>query len=97
MTGYCPGTGLACAITGRFDAWVAVLGMGLGALGFIAAWPYVVEVLEAVGDFGQATIPGITKTDPVWWVASIVGAVTLALWIGHPRKKKADAEAPDAA
>ena len=96
MTGYCPGTGLACAISGRFDAWVTVLGMLLGALGFIMAYPYVVPAMESVGNFGKTTLPEITGTKALWWVGPIAGAATLALWIGHPRKK-ADPESPNAA
>ena len=86
MTGYCPGTGLACAAAGRFDALVTVIGMLLGALAFILAYPYVVPALESVGDFGKQTLPEITGTDAARWVVPIVVVGTLVLWLTRPRE-----------
>jgi len=58
MTGYCPGTGLACAAAGRFDALITVLGMFAGAAAFIWAYPDIIQPLEklAAYDFGKITI-----------------------------------------
>jgi len=58
MTGYCPGTGLACAAAGRFDALITVLGMFAGAAVFIWAYPDIIQPLEklAAYDFGKITI-----------------------------------------
>ena len=85
MTGYCPGTGLSCAASGRFDALVTVLGMLLGALGFILAYPYVVPAMESLGDLGRKTLPEMTGTDAAWWVIPIVVLGTLLLWLTRPR------------
>jgi len=86
MTGYCPGTGLACAASGRIDALVTVVGMLLGALVFVLIYPGVVAPLEAVADYGKKTLPEITKTNAAWWVVPIVCVGGLALWLTRPRK-----------
>jgi uncharacterized membrane protein YedE/YeeE len=92
MTGYCPGTGLSCAISGRFDALVTVLGMLLGALGFILVYPHVVPAMEGVADFGNKTLPEMTGTDAAFWVVPIVAIGTLLLLLTRPRKAPPQSE-----
>jgi len=87
MTGYCPGTGLACAAAGRFDALVTVAGMLLGALAYIAVYPHVVPSLEAAMDYGKKTLPEYTNTPVEYWVLPIVGVGLLLLLVTKPRKK----------
>ena len=86
MTGYCPGTGLACAMGGRFDALVTVIGMFAGALAYILIYPDVVPPLEKIANFGAKTLPQITSTDAAWWAGPIVGAGVIVLWATRPRK-----------
>ena len=86
LTGYCPGTGLACAASGRLDAIVAVAGMLLGAMGFILVHPHVVPPLEKIANYGKATIPGITGTNPAFWVIPIVAVGVAVLWLTRPRR-----------
>lgn len=90
-TGYCPGTGLACAATGRMDALVAVGGMLLGALAFILLYPVIVPPLEAALDFGKARIPEITGIGATVWVLGFVALGAAALWLtrGTRRTPKA--------
>jgi uncharacterized membrane protein YedE/YeeE len=92
LTGYCPGTGLACAVAGRLDALVTVVGMFLGALAYILVYPAIVPSLESLGDYGKATLPQITGTDPAWWVLPIVAAATFVLWLTRPRRGAAESQ-----
>jgi hypothetical protein len=90
LTGYCPGTGLACAAAGRLDALVTVLGMFAGALAYIYLYPHVVPTMESWFNWGNQTLPEITETDPKYWVLPICGAGALLLLITKPRKAKGD-------
>ena len=87
LTGYCPGTGLACAAAGRFDALITVLGMFAGAGVFILVQPFVVPGLEKYLNYGKATLPGITNSPAGWWVVPIVVVGGIILLLTHPRKK----------
>ena len=81
LTGYCPGTGLACAAAGRIDALITVIGMFFGALVFILIYPSVVVRLDAIANKGKVLIPdviGISKTSLVF---GIVGFGALVLFL----------------
>lgn len=54
--GYCPGTSIASAATGRIDGLVFVLGFAAGTLGFAVASPLLSGLLHA-GELGQMTLP----------------------------------------
>lgn len=54
--GYCPGTSIASAATGRIDGMVFVLGFAAGTLGFAIASPLLQGVLGA-GALGPTTLP----------------------------------------
>jgi len=98
LTGYCPGTGLACAASGRLDAVVAVIGMLLGAGAYIALYPTVAAPLEAVANYGAKMLPDVTSIERWKWVAAsfVVGALVLLLARERPpRKPKAPARAKD--
>jgi uncharacterized protein len=57
--GYCPGTSLVSAATGRLDGLVFVLGFTAGTLGFAVAFP-LVKGLYLAGDAGTKTLPQVT-------------------------------------
>lgn len=79
LTGYCPGTGLACAIAGRLDAIVTVGGMFLGALVYILIYPWIVEPVDKIAVYGKKTIPEVTDIKHWIWVVSLVGAGVFVL------------------
>jgi len=87
MTGFCPGTGLACAAAGRGDAWISIAGMFLGALAFILLWPYIVPQLSAVYNYGKTTLPEFTNSPSWWWVGGFVALGGLILFATKPRRK----------
>ena len=89
LSGYCPGTGLACAATGRIDALFCVGGMFAGALGFILSHPHVVGSLEATANFGKVTLPEVTGTPAGLWVLPIAAVGALVLWLTRPRSRQA--------
>uniref|UniRef100_A0A832HZP0 Sulfurtransferase n=1 Tax=Eiseniibacteriota bacterium TaxID=2212470 RepID=A0A832HZP0_UNCEI len=57
--GYCPGTSLVAAATGRVDGLVVVLGVAAGVFAFGEAWPLVKE-FHASGAMGEVTLPQLT-------------------------------------
>ncbi|KPK76122.1 MAG: hypothetical protein AMJ79_08155 [Phycisphaerae bacterium SM23_30] len=90
LTGYCPGTGLACAAAGRIDALITVLGMFLGALVFILIYPSIVVHVDAVANRGKVTLPEVTGISKAVWVWGMVaaGALVLILTSGKLQKTK---------
>lgn len=57
--GYCPGTSLVAAATGRADGLAVVLGVVAGVFAFGEAWP-LVERFHASGAMGALTLPQLT-------------------------------------
>ena len=72
LTGYCPGTGLACAASGRLDALVTVAGMFIGALVFILIYPSIVQPIDAIANFKKITLPEISGVARGFWVVPMV-------------------------
>jgi len=87
LTGYCPGTGLACAASGRIDAMVTVLGMLAGALVFILVYPSIVKPIDAIANFGKVTLPEVTGIGRGVWVVVIVGSGILTLALTSRKKQ----------
>jgi hypothetical protein len=56
--GYCPGTSLVAAVTGRIDGVVFILGVMAGVLAFGEAFPLLKGFYES-GDFGKLTLPQV--------------------------------------
>ena len=54
--GYCPGTSLVAAVTGRVDGVVFILGVMAGIFAFGEAFPLLKGFYES-GDFGRLTLP----------------------------------------
>ena len=86
LTGYCPGTALACAATGRIDAMVTVLGMFVGALVFILIYPGIAQPIEEIANFKKVMLPEITGIPRGVWVVVIVTFGSLALILTGKKK-----------
>lgn len=81
--GWCPGTALVGAASGKLDA-LAFLGATLiGALVYAAAWPSVAP-LQDVGACGIVTLPDLLHVSP-GVVAAIIVAVALAAFTAIQR------------
>ncbi|MCP4711745.1 MAG: YeeE/YedE family protein [Planctomycetes bacterium] len=81
LTGYCPGTGLACAAAGRIDALITVIGMLFGALVFILIYPSIVVPLDGYINKGKVLIPEVIGVSKTYLVLGIVGGGTLLLFL----------------
>jgi len=90
LTGYCPGTGLACLAAGRIDALITVIGMFFGALVYILIYPSVAQPIEALEkyDYGKAHLWDVTVIPQWLWVVGIVVITTFVLLLTRPRKPK---------
>ena len=96
LTGYCPGTGLACAFSGRVDALFAVLGMFGGALLYVFLYPALAAPLDGLLNYGRVTIHGLAGTDMKVWALPIcaIGIVALDLCRRQRKAGKGDARSP---
>ncbi len=54
--GFCPGTSLSAAATGKIDAWVFIGGVMLGIFGFIFTYESLWEKLRGMGKMGKVDI-----------------------------------------
>jgi len=86
LTGFCPGTGLACAASGRIDALITVLGMFLGALAFILIYPSIVAPIDNIANYGKTTLPQITNMPKALWVIPIFLLGSIILFLTRPKK-----------
>jgi hypothetical protein len=77
IAGYCPGTGLAAAATGRKDGWFFVLGGLVGAGLYMASYSWVKStgVLADIAG-GKSTLGAIAGTKYPALIAGIPGELT---------------------
>ncbi len=54
--GFCPGTSLSAAASGKIDAWVFISGVFIGILGFIFTYDFIWEGLRKAGKMGKIDI-----------------------------------------
>jgi uncharacterized membrane protein YedE/YeeE len=87
MTGYCPGTGLACAAAGRPDALVSVLGMLVGAGAFILLHPLLTPSLDSLLDWGKVRLFETTPLPHAVWALGLGALGALVLWWTRPRRR----------
>ena len=77
--GYCPGTSLAAAATGRKDAWLFMLGMLAGVMAYAEFTPGIEAWIKA-GSRGEVTLPSLTGISMGWWVLVFIAVLALAGW-----------------
>jgi len=95
VSGFCPGTGLAAAATGRKDAMVFVLGGLLGAAAYMVsyAWVSSTGILDDIAG-GKTTLGIISGTDypalidaiPGEWLGIAVGMTFIVIAMVLPSR-----------
>jgi uncharacterized protein len=77
--GYCPGTSLSAAATGRKDAMLFILGMLAGVVAYAEFTPGLEAWIKA-GSEGELTLPTLTGIGMGWWVLIFIGFLAFAGW-----------------
>ena len=72
--GYCPGTGIAAAATGKLDALAGVAGMLAGGVVYGLSFPWLRSTLFGIQDLGKVSLPQVTGV-PAWvWLAGLAAS-----------------------
>jgi len=77
--GYCPGTSLSGAATGRKDAMVFLLGMLAGVIAYAEFTPGLEAWIKA-GSLGELTLPTLTGIGMGWWLLVFIAFLAFAAW-----------------
>lgn len=94
VAGYCPGTGLAAAATGRKDAWFFVAGGLLGAAAYMASYSWVktTGVLTklaggktTLGTIDGTSYPALIEGMSGEWIGIAVGLALVAIAFALPQ------------
>lgn len=82
--GYCPGTGLAAAATGRTHALAGVLGMIAGAIAYAFAFDWLRGTVLAWWNLGRVTLADVTG-QPLWAIYTALALMALAVFAAIER------------
>jgi uncharacterized protein len=74
--GYCPGTSIAAAASGRKDAWM----FALAGVGAYAEFTPGLEAWIKAGQVGELTLPSLTGIGMGWWTLAFIAFLALAGW-----------------
>jgi hypothetical protein len=77
--GYCPGTSIAAAATGRKDGLAFLLGMLTGVMAYAELTPGIEGWIKASTQ-GELTLPTLTGIGMGWWVLAFLAILALAGW-----------------
>ena len=77
--GYCPGTSLSAAATGRKDGMLFILGMFCGVMAYAEFTPGLEDWIKA-GSRGEITLPSLTGIGMGWWVLVFIAFLVFAGW-----------------
>ena len=77
--GYCPGTSLSAAATGRKDGMLFILGMLCGVMAYAEFTPGLEDWIKA-GSRGEITLPSLTGIGMGWWVLVFIAFLVFAGW-----------------
>jgi hypothetical protein len=83
MGGWCPGTAVVGAVSGRWDALLFLGAAGVGSLIYALAYPAIAPLSEA-GALGVSTLDGVLGVSP-GVAALLVILMALAAFIGSNR------------
>ena len=89
VSGYCPGTAVAGLASGRLDALITMIGIGLGSLAFAVLYP-LLESFYQSSPMGAATIPGLTGINHWIVLASLLILAGLMFFFMERYEKKAE-------
>lgn len=85
--GYCPGTGVAAAATGRLDGLVTLLGILAGCAGFAFAYP-ALEGLYMAGEMGEQTLPDFFGVPRALVVAAVLAMALAGFAAAHAIERR---------
>lgn len=85
--GYCPGTGVAAAATGRLDGLVTLLGILAGCAGFAFAYP-ALEGLYLAGEMGEQTLPDFFGVPRALVVAAVLAMALAGFAAAHAIERR---------
>jgi hypothetical protein len=77
--GYCPGTAIAAAATGRKDGLAFAAGMLAGVLAYVEVTPGIDDWIKA-NTQGEMTLPLVTGIGMGWFVLAFVAFLIFAGW-----------------
>lgn len=94
IAGYCPGTGLCAAATGRYDAWVFALGGLLGAFAYTLHYTSVKQTglldnifggAATLADTGAQSYTTLLSFAPGWIIAGFLAITLMGIAIILPQ------------
>jgi len=88
VSGYCPGTAVAGLASGRLDALVTMIGIGIGSLIFAVVYPMLEDFYQS-SPMGVATIPGVTGVSHWIVLAVLFSMAGLMFFLMERFEKKA--------
>lgn len=77
--GYCPGTSVAAAATGKIDGWVFIAGIFIGSYAY-AEFLSGFDTWLAASASPDVTLPSLTGIPMGWFVLLFIGFLALAGW-----------------
>jgi len=88
LLGYCPGTGVAAAATGRLHAIAGFVGMIAGGIVYAFTFPAIKDGFMTIGDKGKIRLPDVTPIPEVaWWILLVIVALTLFKFLPKAQKE----------
>jgi uncharacterized membrane protein YedE/YeeE len=85
LAGYCPGTAAGAFGEGRWDAFIAMIGMITGAALYAEAYPALKSSVLTWGNYGKITLPGILGLNH-WDVIIAMTVVYVGLFLLFEKK-----------
>jgi uncharacterized membrane protein YedE/YeeE len=86
VSGYCPGTAVAGLASGRLDALVTMIGIGVGSVLFAAVYPWI-EAFYKTSSMGQVTLPEWTGMNH-WVLLAILFVIAGSVFYSLERFQK---------
>jgi uncharacterized membrane protein YedE/YeeE len=88
LYGYCPGTGLAAAATGRLDALAGLAGMMVGGIAYALTFDWVAANILPVGAYGKLRLPELLGL-PEWvcYAGLLVMTISVFALVNKAEKK----------